>query len=135
MSRCAIYTRKSTDEGLEQTFNSLDAQREACAAYVKSQHHEGWQAIATRYDDGNYSAGNMERPALEQIMADIEAGKVGVVVVYKPDRLTRSPADFAKIVDNFDKYKVRQGAGEVASWHRTSNSCAATPPPMRRDRR
>ena len=104
--RCAIYTRKSTDEGLEQTFNSLDAQREACEAYIKSQQHEGWQAIATHYDDGNYSGGNMERPALKQIMADIEAGKVSVVVVYKVDRLTRSLADFAKIVEHFDKYKV-----------------------------
>ena len=104
--RCAIYTRKSTDEGLEQTFNSLDAQREASEAYIKSQQHEGWQAIATHYDDGNYSGGNMERPALKQIMADIEAGKVNVVVVYKVDRLTRSLADFAKIVEHFDKYKV-----------------------------
>jgi site-specific DNA recombinase len=104
--RCAIYTRKSTDEGLEQTFNSLDAQREACEAYIKSQQHEGWQAIASHYDDGNYSGGNMERPALKQIMADIEAGKVGVVVVYKVDRLTRSLADFAKMVEHFDKYKV-----------------------------
>jgi site-specific DNA recombinase len=104
--RCAIYTRKSTDEGLEKTFNSLDAQREACEAYIKSQQHEGWQAIATHYDDGNYSGGNMERPAFKQIMADIEAGKVGVVVVYKVDRLTRSLADFAKIVEHFDKYKV-----------------------------
>ena len=104
--RCAIYTRKSTDEGLEQTFNSLDAQREASEAYIKSQQHEGWQAIATHYDDGNYSGGNMERPALKQIMADIEVGKVNVVVVYKVDRLTRSLADFAKIVEHFDKYKV-----------------------------
>src|SRR5580700_661205 len=104
--RCAIYTRKSTDEGLDRTFNSLDAQREACEAYIKSQQHEGWQAIASHYDDGNYSGGNMERPALRQIMADIEAGKVGVVVVYKVDRLTRSLADFAKIIEHFDKYKV-----------------------------
>ena len=104
--RCAIYTRKSTDEGLERTFNSLDAQREACEAYIKSQQHEGWQAIASHYDDGNYSGGNMERPALKQLMADIEAGKVSVVVVYKVDRLTRSLADFAKIIEHFDKYKV-----------------------------
>jgi len=104
--RCAIYTRKSTDEGLEQTFNSLDAQREAGEAYIKSQQHEGWQAIASHYDDGNYSGGNMERPALKQIMADIEAGKVGVVVVYKVDRLSRSLADFAKMIELFDKYKV-----------------------------
>ena len=104
--RCAIYTRKSTDEGLDQTFNSLDAQREASEAYIKSQQHEGWQAIATHYDDGNYSGGNMERPALKQIMADIEVGKVNVVVVYKVDRLTRSLTDFAKIVEHFDKHKV-----------------------------
>ena len=104
--RCAIYTRKSTDEGLDQTFNSLDAQREASEAYIKSQQHEGWQAIATHYDDGNYSGGNMERPALKQILADIEAGKVNVVVVYKVDRLTRSLTDFAKIVEHFDKHKV-----------------------------
>ena len=104
--RCAIYTRKSTDEGLEQTFNSLDAQREACEAYIKSQQHEGWQAIDTHYDDGNYSGGNMERPALKHMLADIEAGNVGVVVVYKVDRLTRSLADFAKMVEHFDKYKV-----------------------------
>jgi DNA invertase Pin-like site-specific DNA recombinase len=104
--RCAIYTRKSTDEGLEQSFNSLDAQREACEAYIKSQQHEGWQAIATHYDDGNYSGGNMERPALKQIMADIEAGKVNIIVVYKVDRLTRSLADFAKMVEHFDKHKV-----------------------------
>ena len=104
--RCAIYTRKSTDEGLEQTFNSLDAQREACEAYIKSQQHEGWQAIPSHYDDGNYSGGNMERPALKQIMADIEAGKVNVVVVYKVDRLTRSLADFAKMIELFDKFKV-----------------------------
>ena len=74
--RCAIYTRKSSEEGLEQSFNSLDAQREACEAYIKSQHHEGWRLIATRYDDGGYSGGNVERPALKQLMADIHAGKV-----------------------------------------------------------
>ena len=104
--RCAIYTRKSSEEGLEQSFNSLDAQREACEAYIKSQHHEGWQAIATQYDDGGFSGGNMERPALKQLMADIHAGKVSVVVVYKVDRLTRSLADFAKIVEQFDKSGV-----------------------------
>ena len=94
--RCAIYTRKSTEEGLEQAFNSLDAQREACEAFVKSQRHEGWQAIADHYDDGGYSGGNMERPALKQLMADIHSGKVNVVVVYKVDRLTRTLTDFAK---------------------------------------
>ena len=86
--RCAIYTRKSSEEGLEQSFNSLDAQREACAAYLESQRHEGWKALATRYDDGGYSGGSMERPALKALLADIDAGKVNVVVVYKVDRLT-----------------------------------------------
>jgi site-specific DNA recombinase len=104
--RCAIYTRKSSEEGLEQSFNSLDAQREACEAYIKSQHHEGWRVIATPYDDGGYSGGNMDRPALKHLMADIHAGKVSVVVVYKVDRLTRSLADFAKIVEQFDKSHV-----------------------------
>lgn len=104
--RCAIYTRKSTDEGLDQAFNSLDAQREACEAYIKSQQHEGWQAIATHYDDGGFSGGNMERPALKELMAEILVGKVNVVVVYKVDRLTRSLADFAKLVEQFDKYGV-----------------------------
>jgi site-specific DNA recombinase len=104
--RCALYTRKSSEEGLEQSFNSLDAQREACEAYVKSQQHEGWQAISTHYDDGGFSGGNMDRPALKQLMADILARKVNVVVVYKVDRLTRSLADFAKIIEQFDKHGV-----------------------------
>jgi DNA invertase Pin-like site-specific DNA recombinase len=104
--RCAIYTRKSSEEGLEQAFNSLDAQREACEAYIRSQKHEGWQMIATHYDDGGYSGGNMDRPALKQLMDDIQAGKVSVVVVYKVDRLTRSLADFAKLVEQFDKHGV-----------------------------
>ncbi len=104
--RCAIYTRKSSEEGLEQAFNSLDAQREACEAYVKSQQHEGWQMIAAHYDDGGYSGGNMDRPALKSLMADIHAGKISVVVVYKVDRLTRSLADFAKLVEQFDKFNV-----------------------------
>lgn len=100
--RCAIYTRKSTDEGLEKDFNSLDAQREAGAAYILSQAHEGWTQLADHYDDGGFSGGSMERPALQQLLADVEAGKVDVVVVYKIDRLTRSLADFAKIVETFD---------------------------------
>jgi site-specific DNA recombinase len=104
--RCAIYTRKSSEEGLEQSFDSLDAQREACEAFVKSQKHEGWQLIATHYDDGGFSGGNMDRPALKQLMADIQAGKVSVVVVYKVDRLTRSLTDFAKLVEQFDKFGV-----------------------------
>lgn len=100
--RCAIYTRKSSEEGLEQGFNSLDAQREACEAFVLSQQHEGWKLVPTLYDDGGYSGGNMERPALRKLLADIDQKKVNVVVVYKVDRLTRSIADFAKIVEQFD---------------------------------
>ncbi len=104
--RCAIYTRKSSDEGLDQSFNSLDAQREAGEAYVKSQAHEGWKAIPALYDDGGYSGGSMERPALQRLLADVDAGLVDVVVVYKIDRLTRSLADFARIVERFDTRDV-----------------------------
>jgi DNA invertase Pin-like site-specific DNA recombinase len=104
--RCAIYTRKSSEEGLEQDFNSLHAQWEACAAYIASQKHEGWQASKTHYDDGGFSGGNMERPALKQLLEDIEAGKVNVVIVYKVDRLTRSLTDFAKIIERFDQHRV-----------------------------
>ena len=100
--RCAIYTRKSSEEGLEQAFNSLDAQREACGAYIGSQRHEGWRALSAHYDDGGYSGGSLERPALARLLEDIRAGKIDVVVVYKVDRLTRSLADFAKIVEIFD---------------------------------
>jgi len=101
--RCAIYTRKSSDEGLEQSFNSLDAQREACAAYVLSQASEGWSAVPTIYDDGGISGGTLARPALQRLLADIDAGKIDIVVVYKVDRLTRSLLDFAKLVEAFDK--------------------------------
>jgi DNA invertase Pin-like site-specific DNA recombinase len=104
--RCAIYTRKSSDEGLEQAFNSLDAQREACAAFILSQRHEGWTALPTLYDDGGYSGGTMERPALKRLIADIEAGQIDVVVVYKVDRLTRALSDFAKLVDVFHRCDV-----------------------------
>lgn len=100
--RCAIYTRKSSEEGLEQDFNSLRAQREACEAYIASQRHEGWSLVPTHYDDGGYSGGSMERPGLAALMADVEAGRIDIVVVYKVDRLTRSLADFAKIVERFD---------------------------------
>src|SRR4051812_23128700 len=100
--RCAIYTRKSSEEGLEQAFNSLHAQREACEAYIKSQRHEGWTCLAQAYDDGGLSGATMERPALQQLLADIQEGRVDVVVCYKVDRLTRSLADFAKIVEVFD---------------------------------
>jgi site-specific DNA recombinase len=90
--RCAIYTRKSTEEGLEQAFNSLDAQREACAAYILSQTHEGWELVDEQYDDGGWSGGNMDRPGLQQLLADITVGNVDVIVVYKVDRLTRCSA-------------------------------------------
>ncbi|HEY3622102.1 MAG TPA: recombinase family protein, partial [Roseiarcus sp.] len=102
--RCAIYTRKSSDEGLEQAFNSLDAQREACEAYIVSQRHARWTALPDMYDDGGLSGGTMERPALQRLLSDIKAGKVQIIVVYKVDRLTRSLADFAKIVDVLDAY-------------------------------
>jgi DNA invertase Pin-like site-specific DNA recombinase len=104
--RCAIYTRKSTDHNLDLEFNSLDAQREACEAYIKSQAHEGWRLIPGRYDDGAFSGASLDRPALHQLLADVRAGKINTVVVYKVDRLTRSLADFAKLVELFDKYEV-----------------------------
>ena len=105
-ARCAIYTRKSSEEGLEQAFNSLDAQREACAAFILSQKHEGWTVLPTLYDDGGFSGGTMERPALKRLIADIEEGQIDVVVVYKVDRLTRALSDFAKLVDVFDRRGV-----------------------------
>jgi DNA invertase Pin-like site-specific DNA recombinase len=101
--RCAIYTRKSSDEGLEQDFNSLDAQQEACVAYIASQKHEGWKMLPTRYDDGGISGGTLERPGLKQLLADIDAGRIDMVVVYKIDRLTRSLADLAKLVETLEK--------------------------------
>jgi len=104
--RCAIYTRKSTEHGLELEFNSLDAQREACEAYIKSQASQGWKALPQHYDDPAFSGGNLERPALKRLLADIEAGRVDVVVVYKIDRLTRSLADFAKLVEAFDARSI-----------------------------
>ena len=102
--RCAIYTRKSSDEGLEQEFNSLDAQREACEAYITSQRHARWVAVPDMYDDGGLSGGTMERAALQRLLTNIKAGKIQIVVVYKVDRLTRSLADFAKIVDVLDAH-------------------------------
>ena len=104
--RCAIYTRKSTEEGLEQEFNSLQAQREACEAYIKSQKHENWQLLPTEYDDGGYSGGNMERPALKRLLQDVQNGLVDIIVVYKIDRLTRSLMDFSKIVEVLDKHNA-----------------------------
>ncbi|MBV9198547.1 MAG: recombinase family protein, partial [Alphaproteobacteria bacterium] len=100
--RCAIYTRKSSEEGLEQEFNSLRAQREACEAFITSQRHEGWVCVRTAYDDGGFSGATMDRPALQQLLADIAAGRVDTVVVYKIDRLTRSLTDFTKIVEILD---------------------------------
>ena len=104
--RCAIYTRKSSEEGLEQEFDSLDAQREACEAFVRSQRHEGWIILPQLYDDAGYSGGTMERPALKRLLADIAAHRIDAVVVYKVDRLTRSLSDFAKIVEVFDAHGV-----------------------------
>jgi DNA invertase Pin-like site-specific DNA recombinase len=104
--RCAVYTRKSSEEGLEQEFNSLDAQREACEAYVASQRAEGWLLLSDRYDDGGFSGGTLERPALKRLLADIEAKRIDIVVVYKIDRLSRSLMDFAKLVEVFDRNVV-----------------------------
>jgi site-specific DNA recombinase len=104
--RCAIYTRKSTEEGLDQAFNSLDAQREAAEAYVRSQAHEGWVCLKERYDDGGFTGGNMERPALQHLLTDIKAGKIDAVVTYKVDRLSRSLLDFAKMMAVFEEHRV-----------------------------
>src|SRR5262245_11703588 len=104
--RPAIYTRVSTEAGLDQDFNSLDAQYDAAQAYIRSQAHAGWRLVRTRYDDGGFSGGSTDRPALQQLLADIKAHKINVVVVYKVDRLTRSLADFAKLVELFDQHNV-----------------------------
>ena len=104
--RCAIYTRKSSEEGLEQSFNSLEAQREACGAFILSQKHEGWSALTNRYDDGGFSGGTMERPSLKQLLNDVHARRIDTIVVYKVDRLTRSLADFAKIIEILDSHEV-----------------------------
>jgi len=104
--RCAIYTRKSTEEGLEQEFNSLDAQREGAEAYIASQNAEGWVCLPEPYDYGGYTGGNTDRPALKRLLADIAAGKVDAVVVYKVDRLSRSLLDFAKMMEVFDRHSV-----------------------------
>jgi site-specific DNA recombinase len=104
--RCAIYTRKSTEHNLDLEFNSLDAQREACEAYIKSQAHEGWRLLPGRYDDGAFSGASLDRPALQQLLAEVQSGKIDVVVVYKVDRLTRALSDFAKLVELFDRHSV-----------------------------
>ncbi len=104
--RCAVYTRKSTSEGLEQEFNSLDAQREAAEAYIASQAHEGWVCLPNRYDDGGFTGATIDRPALQRLLADIDAGKIDCVVTYKVDRLSRSLLDFAKLMETFEKHRV-----------------------------
>src|SRR5947209_2851846 len=104
--RCAIYTRKSSEEGLEQEFNSLHAQREACEAYIKSQRHEGWVALPAAYDDGGFSGGNLQRPGLQRLLQDVREGRVDVIVTYKVDRLTRSLADFARLIEILDAHEV-----------------------------
>src|SRR3979490_3093400 len=104
--RCAIYTLKSSEEGLEQEFNSLHAQREASEAYILSQRHEGWVVVPSAYDDGGFSGGNLERPGLHRLLADIRAGRIDVIVTYKVDRLTRSLADFARLIEIFDAHHV-----------------------------
>ena len=104
--RCAIYTRKSSEEGMNQDFNSLDAQREACEAYILSQKHEGWVSLPSFYDDGGLSGGTIERPALKCLLDDVSTAKVDIIVVYKMDRLTQSLSDFAKIVEVLDQQKV-----------------------------
>ena len=109
-TRCAIYARKSTEEGLEQDFNSLHAQREACEAFIASQRHEGWKLIETAFDDGGFSGGSMNRPALQRLLEEVRGGRIDTVIVYKVDRLTRSLADFAKIVEMLDS----QGASFVS---------------------
>src|SRR4030088_1312309 len=100
--RCAIYTRKSTEDGLNQPFNTLEAQREAAEAYILSQRHVGWTVVADHYDDGGFTGGNLERPALQNLMGDMEAGRIDCVVVYKVDRLSRSLLDFARLMDVFE---------------------------------
>ena len=104
--RCAIYTRKSSEEGLEQEFNSLDAQRDACEAYIRSQRHEGWELHPDHYDDGGFSGGNIDRPALKQLLTDLNSGQIDIIVVYKIDRLSRSLSDFVRLVEVLDKHAV-----------------------------
>ncbi|WP_456305577.1 recombinase family protein [Falsiroseomonas ponticola] len=128
--RCAVYTRKSTDEGLDKEFNTLDAQREACEAFVASQRAEGWVLVRDRYDDGGFSGGTLERPALKRLLADIEAGLVDVIVVYKIDRLSRSLMDFAKLVEAFEAHRVTFVSVTQPSAARSASS-PAVPVPLR----
>jgi DNA invertase Pin-like site-specific DNA recombinase len=131
--RCAIYTRKSTEHNLDLAFNSLDAQREACEAYVKSQAHEGWRLIADHYDDGAFSGASLDRPALQTVLADVRSGKINIVVVYKVDRLTRSLADFAKLVELFDQHGFRSSRSRSPStpppaWDGSRSTCCCRLP-------
>jgi site-specific DNA recombinase len=104
--RCAIYTRKSTAQGLERELNTLDAQRAICAAYIKSQQHKGWLELAKHYDDGGYSGASLQRPRLDELLADVERGLIDVVLVYKLDRMTRTLLDFVRLVDFFERYRA-----------------------------
>src|SRR5271165_3892744 len=134
--RCAIYTRVSTDQGLEQDFNSLDAQYDASQAYIRSQAHAGWTLLRSKYDDGGFSGANTDRPALQRLLADVRARKVDVIVVYKVDRLTRSLADFAKLVELFDAHNVSfvsvtQQFNTTTSMGRLNPECAVVVCPVR----
>lgn len=131
--RCAIYTRKSSEEGLEQDFNSLDAQREACAAYVASQASEGWKLLPERYDDGGLSGGTLERPALRRLLGDVKSGRIDIIVVYKVDRLTRSLLDFAKLVEAFDAaetslFRLRSHSTPQPAWGGLHSICCSPLP-------
>jgi Resolvase, N terminal domain len=126
LARCAIYTRKSTEYNLELAFNSLDAQREACEAYIRSQAHEGWRLIPSRYDDGAFSGASLERPALLQLLSDVRAAKIDIVLVYKVDRLTRSLADFAKLVELFDLHTVSLSRSPSSSASSPGTECTAS---------
>src|ERR1700758_3487319 len=125
--RCAVYTRVSTEHGLEQEFDSLDNQREASEAYIKSQGHEGWRLMRERYDDGGFSGGSMERPALRKLLDAVRARRIDVIVVYKVDRLTRSLADFAKLVELFDEHQVSFVSVMNSKWMRFFPSQARKP--------
>jgi hypothetical protein len=133
--RCAVYTRKSSEEGLEQDFNSLHAQREACEAFIKSQAGEGWRLVKTAYDDGGLSGGTMERPALQRLLADVNQAVIDVVVVYKVDRLTRSLTDFAKMVEVFDTCGVLRRGHPTIQYHELDGTpdaqCPAVLRPVR----
>ena len=121
-SICAVYTRKSTEEGLDQNFNSLDAQRDACENFIASQKSEGWVLSRERYDDGGFSGGNMDRPGLKKLLDDVRSGLVDIIVVYKIDRLSRSLADFAKLVEIFDEHKVTF-VSVTQSFNTTTSMC------------